>query len=96
MVLARNEKTLNKKQLFRSEVNLKMEGTDKPLTRDELISMQVINAKGQLVGKVKDVVFAIGKMGISITIEKKDGEVQTIGWDEVQAACDFIVLKPVA
>jgi len=91
-----------KRKNFKQEIAIqirsepKMEGTDKPLTRDELISMQVINAKGQLVGKVKDVVFAIGKMGISITIEKKDGEVQTIGWDEVQAACDYIILKPVA
>ena len=72
-----------------------MEKTDKPLTRDALVSMQVIDAKGRLVGKVKDVVFAVGKMGIAITVENEDGEAQTVAWDEVQAASDFIILKPV-
>ncbi len=71
-----------------------MEKSDKPLTRDALVGMQVINAKGQLLGKVKDVVFAVGKMGISITVENENGETQTIGWEEVQAAADFILLKP--
>jgi sporulation protein YlmC with PRC-barrel domain len=70
-----------------------MEG-DKPLTRDALVSMQVIDARGRLVGKVKDVVFAIGKMGISLTVENDDGETKTVGWEEVQAAADFIILKP--
>ncbi len=73
-----------------------MEKTDKPLTRDALVSMQVIDAKGRLVGKVKDVVFAVGKMGIAITVENEDGEAQTVAWDEVQAASDVIILKPVS
>ena len=72
-----------------------MEKTDKPLTRDALVSMQVIDAKGKLLGKVKDVVFAVGKMGIALTVENDDGE-QTVAWEEVQAASDFIILKPVA
>jgi len=72
-----------------------MEKPDKPLSREALISMQVIDAKGQLFGKVKDVVFAVGKMGISLSVEKANGEIQTVGWDEVQAACDFIILKPI-
>ncbi len=71
-----------------------MSGTDKPLTRDALVSMQVINAKGKLVGKVKDVAFAIGKNGIALTVENEDGEVQTVAWEEIQAAADFIILKP--
>jgi sporulation protein YlmC with PRC-barrel domain len=70
-----------------------MEKTDKPLTRDALVSMQVIDAKGKLLGKVKDVVFAVGKMGIALTVENDDGE-QTVAWEEVQAASDFIILKP--
>ena len=73
-----------------------MEKTDKPLTRDALVSMQVIDAKGRLLGKVKDVVFAVGKMGISLTVESEDGETQNVAWEEVQAAADFIILKPVA
>jgi sporulation protein YlmC with PRC-barrel domain len=72
-----------------------MEKTDKPLTRDALVSMQVIDAKGKLVGKVKDVAFAIGKMGIALTVENEDGEIQTIEWEQIQAASDFIILKPV-
>jgi sporulation protein YlmC with PRC-barrel domain len=68
---------------------------DKPLTRDALISMQVIDAKGHLLGKVKDVAFAIGKNGISLTIESDAGEVKNVAWEEVQAASDFIILKPV-
>ena len=68
--------------------------TDKPLTRDALVSMQVIDAKGRLVGKVKDLAFAVGKMGIALTVESKDGQIQNIAWEDVQAATDFIVLKP--
>jgi sporulation protein YlmC with PRC-barrel domain len=72
-----------------------MEKSSKPLTRDALTSMQVIDAKGRLVGKVKDVAFSVGKMGISLTVETEDGEIQSIEWENVQAAADFIVLKPV-
>ena len=72
-----------------------MEKTDKPLTRDALVSMQVIDAKGQLVGKVKDLVFAVGKSGIALSVENENGNIQTVAWDEVQAASDFIILKPV-
>lgn len=71
-----------------------MEKTDKPLTRDALVSMQVIDAKGRLIGKVKDVAFAVGKMNIALTVENEDGETQNIAWEDVQAASDFIVLKP--
>ena len=73
-----------------------MEKTDKPLTRDALTSMQVIDAKGRLIGKVKDVAFAVGKMGISLSVENEAGEIQNIAWEDVQAASDFIILKPVA
>lgn len=72
-----------------------MEKTEKPLTRDALVSMQVIDAKGRLLGKVKDVAFAVGKTGIALTVENEDGETQNIAWEEIQGAADFIVLKPV-
>ena len=71
-----------------------MEKTDKPLTRDALVSMQVIDAKGVLVGKVKDLAFSVGKTGIALTVENEDGKTQTIPWEDVQAAADFIILKP--
>jgi len=70
-----------------------MEKNDKPLTRDALISMQVIDANGHLVGKVKDVAFAVGRMGISLTVENEASETKNIAWDDVQAASDFIILK---
>ena len=71
-----------------------MEKTDKPLTREALVSMQVIDAKGTLIGKVKDVCFAVGQTGIVLTVENKEGETQNIPWEDVQAAADFVILKP--
>ena len=68
--------------------------TDKPLTRDALVSMQVIDAKGRLIGKVKDLAFSVGKNGIALTVENDNGEIQTVAWEDVQAAADFIILKP--
>ena len=74
-----------------------MEKTDKPLTRDALVSMQVIDAKGRLVGKVKDVAFAVGKTGhCTEQLKTKMVKHTTIAWEDVQAASDFIILKPVA
>ena len=71
-----------------------MAKTDKPLTKDALVSMQVIDSKGHLVGKVKDVAFVVGEMGISLSVENETGETQCISWKEIQAAEDFILLKP--
>ena len=48
-----------------------MEKTDKPLTRDALVSMQVIDAKGRLVGKVKDRRFRRWKDGHRIDSGKR-------------------------
>jgi sporulation protein YlmC with PRC-barrel domain len=71
-----------------------MAKTDKPLTRDSLVSMTVIDSEGHLVGKVKDVAFQVGKAGVALVVEDGAGETATIEWDEVQAAADFILLKP--
>ena len=68
--------------------------SEKPLSREALISMQVIDARGRLVGQVKDLVFAVGKLGVSLAVENNQGEVKNVGWEEVQAAADFIILKP--
>jgi sporulation protein YlmC with PRC-barrel domain len=89
----RNERTLNKKPLIRF-TGVYPNMSEKPLTRDALVSMQVIDAKGRLVGKVKDLAFAVGKTGIALTVETEEGQTQTIAWEDVQAASDFIVLKP--
>jgi sporulation protein YlmC with PRC-barrel domain len=68
----------------------------KALTRDSLISMQVIDAEGRLVGKVKDLAFSVGRSGISLSVENEAGENKNVAWEEVQAASDFIILKPAA
>jgi len=93
--LSKKRKSFKQVAPIQSQGRIKMEKTDKPLTRDALVSMQVIDAKGRLIGKVKDVAFAVGKIGISLSVENEDGEIQNIGWEDVQAASDFIILKPV-
>jgi sporulation protein YlmC with PRC-barrel domain len=67
---------------------------EKSVTRDMIIGMQVIDSEGRLLGTVKDVAFTVGKAGISLHVESKKGETQSIAWDEVQAIGDFIILKP--
>jgi sporulation protein YlmC with PRC-barrel domain len=71
-----------------------MSKTDKPLTKSALVSMQVIDSSGHLVGKVKDVAFVVGQLGISLSVENVGGEIQCIQWQDIQAASDFILLKP--
>jgi sporulation protein YlmC with PRC-barrel domain len=74
---------------------IKMEKTDKPVTRFAIEAIQVIDAKGRLVGKVKDVALAVGKTGISLLVENKAGETQNISWDDVKAASDYILLREI-
>ncbi|MEM2937478.1 MAG: PRC-barrel domain-containing protein [Candidatus Bathyarchaeia archaeon] len=69
---------------------------EKSITKEKLMGMKVINADGYLVGTVKDVSFTLGKVGISLTVEDKDGEIHDIPWENIQGAGDFVVLKPVA
>ena len=66
---------------------------EKTVTKDKLVGMTVIDSNGDAVGTVKDVGFTIGKAGISLNVEGKDGGSQNIAWDDVQAAGDFVLLK---
>lgn len=66
---------------------------ERSVTRERLIGMQVINGEGYLVGTVKDISFTIGRVGISLYIEGRDGSVKEIPWEEVQAVGDFVLLK---
>jgi sporulation protein YlmC with PRC-barrel domain len=91
-----NRKFFKQDSIIQNMSDSKMSGNDKPLTRDALVSMQVIDARGKLVGKVKDLAFAVGNNGISLTVENEDGDVQTVAWEQIQAASDFIILKPAA
>jgi sporulation protein YlmC with PRC-barrel domain len=67
---------------------------DKGITKDRLVGMKIIDSNGDLVGIVKDIGFMIGKVGISISMEDNNGETKEIPWEEVQAAGDFVLLKP--
>jgi sporulation protein YlmC with PRC-barrel domain len=66
---------------------------EKSITKDKLIGMKVIDADGNLIGTVKDVGFTVGKPGISLSVENKEGEIQDVSWESIQGAADFIILK---
>ena len=93
--MSKKRKSFKQDSPIQNKNGVKMEKTNKPLTRDALVSMQVIDAKGRLVGKVKDIAFAVGKTGIALSVENEAGEIQHIPWEDVQAASDFILLKAV-
>jgi sporulation protein YlmC with PRC-barrel domain len=67
---------------------------EKAVTKDIVVGLQVVDSDGKTVGKVKDVAFVIGKMGLSLYVERKKGDGRNVAWDEVQAIGDFVVLKP--
>jgi len=69
---------------------------EKSLTKDRLIDMDVIDSDGYIVGKVKDIAFTIGKVGQTLIVETKKGESKEVAWDEIQAAGDYVILKPSA
>jgi sporulation protein YlmC with PRC-barrel domain len=67
---------------------------EKSITKDRLVGMTVIDQDGNIAGTVKDVGFTVGKAGISLSIESKNGDVQDVAWDSIQGAGDFVLLKP--
>ena len=67
---------------------------EKSITKDRLVGMAVIDQDGNIAGTVKDVGFTVGKAGISLSIESKNGDVQDVAWDNIQGAGDFVLLKP--
>jgi sporulation protein YlmC with PRC-barrel domain len=69
---------------------------EKSVTKDRLVGMTVIDSEGNIVGTVKDVGFTVGKAGISLSIEDKDGDIRDVAWDNIQGAGDFVLLKPSA
>jgi sporulation protein YlmC with PRC-barrel domain len=69
---------------------------EKAMTKDRLIGMQVIDSDGKSAGTVKDIAFTVGKMGMTLIVETKKGESREVPWEEIQAAGDFVLLKPSA
>lgn len=68
----------------------------KTITKEKVVGMQVVDGDAHLAGTVKDVSFAIGEAKMYIIVEMKDGRTQEVSWDEIQAAGDFVLLKPKA
>jgi sporulation protein YlmC with PRC-barrel domain len=66
----------------------------KAMTKDRLIGMQVIDSEGNGAGTVQDIAFTVGKAGATLIVQSKKGETKEIPWEEIQAAGDFVILKP--
>jgi sporulation protein YlmC with PRC-barrel domain len=91
--LSKKRKSFKQDTPIQNLTGVNMNKTDKPLTRAALVSMQVIDSKGRLLGEVKDLTFEVGKPGISLSVESKSGETRNVPWEEVQGASDFIIVK---
>jgi len=74
----------------------RQEREKKAMTKDRLIGMTVIDSDGNDAGTVQDIAFTVGKVGMTLIVETKKGESKEIAWDEIQAAGDFVILKPPA
>lgn len=72
----------------------RQERDKKAMTKDRLIGMQVIDSDGNDAGTVQDIAFTVGKVGMTLILETKKGETKEIAWEDIQAAGDFVVLKP--
>jgi sporulation protein YlmC with PRC-barrel domain len=72
----------------------RMEKEKKSMTKDRLIGMQVIDSNGYDIGIVQDIAFTVGKVGMTLMVETKKGETKEVAWDDIQAAGDFVILKP--
>jgi sporulation protein YlmC with PRC-barrel domain len=69
---------------------------EKAMTKDRLIGMDVIDSDGNTAGTVKDIAFTVGKMGMTLIVETKKGESREVPWEDIQAAGDYVLLKPQA
>ena len=71
-----------------------MSRQEKAMTKDRLIGMKVINADGNSAGTIKDIAFTVGKMGMTMIVETEKGEDIEVPWEQIQAAGDYVLLKP--
>ena len=72
-----------------------MSKQEKALTKDRLIGMQVIDSEGNNSGTIKDIAFTVGKVGMTLIIETGNGQDMEVPWEQIQAAGDYVLLKPV-
>ena len=73
-----------------------MSKQEKAMTKDRLIGMQVIDSDGNTAGTIKDIAFTVGKVGMTLIVETKKGQSMEVPWEEIQAAGDYVLLKPSA
>ena len=79
---------------FNSLKVIEMSKEKKAMTKDRLIGMKVIDSDGNDAGTVEDIAFTVGKMGMTLIVESKKGESREIAWEDIQAAGDYVLLKP--
>ena len=66
----------------------------KAMTKDRLIGMQMIDGEGNAIGTIQDVAFTVGRLGMTVVVQSKKGETKEIPWENIQAAGDYVILKP--
>ncbi len=71
-----------------------MSKQEKALTKDRLIGMQVIDSEGNGAGTIKDIAFTVGKVGMTLIVETEKGQDKEVPWEQIQAAGDYVLLKP--
>jgi sporulation protein YlmC with PRC-barrel domain len=71
-----------------------MSKQEKAMTKDRLIGMQVIDSEGNRAGTIKDVAFTVGKVGMTLIVETGKGKDTEVPWEQIQAAGDYVLLKP--
>jgi len=73
-----------------------MSKQEKALTKDRLIGMQVIDSEGNNAGAIKDIAFTVGKMGMTLIVHTKGDQEVEVPWEQIQAAGDYVLLKPMS
>ena len=63
------------------------------MTLQHFIGLQVIDAKGSLIGNVKDVSIDFGNKNISLNVATKDKDEMDFTWEDVQSVEDVVLLK---
>ena len=71
-----------------------MSKQEKAMTKDRLIGMQVIDSEGNNAGTIKDIAFTVGKVGMTLIIETGNKQDKEVPWEQIQAAGDYVLLKP--
>ncbi len=71
-----------------------MSKQEKALTKDRLIGMQVVDSEGNNAGTIKDIAFTVGKVGMTLIIETGNKQDMEVPWEQIQAAGDYVLLKP--